>query len=544
MLTAITLQNFKGIGDPVTIPIRPLTILFGKNSAGKSTVVQALHYAREVLLNNNPNADRTALGGTSIDLGGFRSLVHKHEYLSRSIVMRFDFDVSGQEFPEYQDWNTIWEYGDAGYNKTKTNADPDPEFINYHQGKNLYNELQKYQSITGLRPSDATSSGIEFTVKWSEVLDKPVVTNYRTWLGGEEAGRITTSIDCRNFVWEINLNNRFLVSDPDEDGLSGGGLEALWETVPPLPHTEFRLSVPEWGKPVYISPFSDFQNNSIGYNTVSQLMTGPGEMLIGYLDSPGLKDLRYIGPLREIPPRNFSPTNLIDESLWSNGLAAWTRLLQENRDLVLNVGEWLGSDRLKTGYTLERNRYREIPIDSELMLGLQNGDLIDRIDDTATAVKEYPIRENLAVVEERTGVKLLPYDIGIGISQVIPIVVAAFDSFHQFVAVEQPELHLHPAVQAELGDLFITSANELHNVFFLETHSEHLILRVLRRIRETEAGEIAEKELKIHPDDVSLVYVEPRPNGTEFLMIPITNEGDLEKNVPGGFFAERAEELF
>jgi len=77
MLTSITLQNFKGIGDPVTIPIRPLTILFGKNHAGKSTVVQALYYARNVLLNNNPNAYRTALGGTPIDLGGSRIAKNK-----------------------------------------------------------------------------------------------------------------------------------------------------------------------------------------------------------------------------------------------------------------------------------------------------------------------------------------------------------------------------------------------------------------------------------------------------------------------------------
>src|SRR5688500_18594217 len=102
MLTSITLENFKGIGGPVTIPIRPLTIMFGKNSAGKSTVVQALHYAREVLLNNNPNADRTALGGASVDLGGFRNIVHNHD-TSLPILMGFTMDVSQSEFPEYGD---------------------------------------------------------------------------------------------------------------------------------------------------------------------------------------------------------------------------------------------------------------------------------------------------------------------------------------------------------------------------------------------------------------------------------------------------------
>ena len=47
-IISITIENFKGIGDAVTIPIRPITLLFGKNSSGKSTVLQALRYLREI----------------------------------------------------------------------------------------------------------------------------------------------------------------------------------------------------------------------------------------------------------------------------------------------------------------------------------------------------------------------------------------------------------------------------------------------------------------------------------------------------------------
>jgi len=114
------------------------------------------------------------------------------------------------------------------------------------------------------------------------------------------------------------------------------------------------------------------------------------------------------------------------------------------------------------------------------------------------------------------------------------------------IAIEQPELHLHPAVQAELGDLFIAGIQqEGDNIFFLETHSEHLILRVLRRIRESDEGLHQLGNLKfLEPDDVSLLFIEPSDDGTSYLSIPITSEGDLERNVPGGFFAERADELF
>jgi len=67
-ITAITIENFKGIADPISIPIRPITLLFGKNSAGKSTILQALHYLREVLEHRRPDPDRTHIGGDAIDV--------------------------------------------------------------------------------------------------------------------------------------------------------------------------------------------------------------------------------------------------------------------------------------------------------------------------------------------------------------------------------------------------------------------------------------------------------------------------------------------
>jgi hypothetical protein len=90
---ALTLENFKGIREPVRIEFAPLTLLFGPNNAGKSTIVQALMYAREVLERNNCDAGRTALGGDIVDLGGFASLVHSHD-LTRGIRMRFELGVS------------------------------------------------------------------------------------------------------------------------------------------------------------------------------------------------------------------------------------------------------------------------------------------------------------------------------------------------------------------------------------------------------------------------------------------------------------------
>jgi hypothetical protein len=97
-ITAITIENFKGIAESVTIPIRPITLLFGKNSAGKSTILQALHYLREVLENRRPDPDRTQIGGDVIDLGGFQSLVHRNE-LHRCIRIRVAFSLDDDGLP-------------------------------------------------------------------------------------------------------------------------------------------------------------------------------------------------------------------------------------------------------------------------------------------------------------------------------------------------------------------------------------------------------------------------------------------------------------
>lgn len=66
----------------------------------------------------------------------------------------------------------------------------------------------------------------------------------------------------------------------------------------------------------------------------------------------------------------------------------------------------------------------------------------------------------------------------------------ALDGKKRLIAIEQPELHIHPRLQAAIGDLFVESIQKNGHRFIIETHSEHLILRLLRRIRETEKGKL------------------------------------------------------
>ena len=57
--------------------LKPITLFFGPNSAGKRTIVQALHYAREIFERHNLNPDKTIVGGNFIELGGLDRLAYR-----------------------------------------------------------------------------------------------------------------------------------------------------------------------------------------------------------------------------------------------------------------------------------------------------------------------------------------------------------------------------------------------------------------------------------------------------------------------------------
>ena len=124
---------------------------------------------------------------------------------------------------------------------------------------------------------------------------------------------------------------------------------------------------------------------------------------------------------------------------------------------------------------------------------------------------------DLVLVDQRTDTPVSHRDVGIGVSQVLPVLVSAYASTDKLLAIEQPEIHLHPALQAELGDVFIESAlGEGRNTFLIETHSEHLLLRIMRRMRETSTGQLPEGIPEVRPEHVMVLFVEPDGHGVWF----------------------------
>ena len=78
----------------------------------------------------------------------------------------------------------------------------------------------------------------------------------------------------------------------------------------------------------------------------------------------------------------------------------------------------------------------------------------------------------------------------------------------------------------------------------IETHSEHIMLRLLRRIRETTDDELPPGVIGLKADDLSVIYAESSKEGIRFRPLRVGDDGEFREQWPQGFFEERAGELF
>jgi predicted ATPase len=119
------------------------------------------------------------------------------------------------------------------------------------------------------------------------------------------------------------------------------------------------------------------------------------------------------------------------------------------------------------------------------------------------------------------------------------------DGTSRTIAVEQPELHLHPKLQAELGDLFIEAAKGKPSHFvILETHSELIPLRLMRRIRESFEQKEKQNAIGLAEQDVAIYYIEPFNGATVATRLNLSEKGQLLDPWPEGFFEEGYRERF
>ena len=152
-----------------------------------------------------------------------------------------------------------------------------------------------------------------------------------------------------------------------------------------------------------------------------------------------------------------------------------------------------------------------------------------------------------AYITDEASRELSLENIGAGYSQVLPILIGLAD--RSTLLFKQPEVHLHPRLQSRIADCFVeTVFNEKQNkesrVRIIETHSEHFVLRLLRRLRESSFDELYHSSLTVYPEDVAFVYFQPQGDSTRVHEIAVLPSGEFVDGWPDGFFDERDEDLW
>ena len=119
-------------------------------------------------------------------------------------------------------------------------------------------------------------------------------------------------------------------------------------------------------------------------------------------------------------------------------------------------------------------------------------------------------------------------NVGYGVSQSLPIVTEIFRRKKGTgFLIQQPEVHLHPKAQAQVGELIFKEAIESNKVFFIETHSDYIIDRIRMLLRKSKKKNLNGK--------VNLLFFERNDEGNKVTKIPIDDNGNLDSNQPDSY---------
>lgn len=229
-----------------------------------------------------------------------------------------------------------------------------------------------------------------------------------------------------------------------------------------------------------------------------------------------LRQIQYLGPLRAYPERRYHWTGGAPADMGRAGEAAVAAILAA-RDRERYISRGRG----------RRRRSLEEHVASWLRdLGLIHDFSVEPLNEGAQVFQ--------VVVRKTAGSAPVPItDIGFGVSQILPVLVLCFYAAEgSTIILEQPEIHLHPAIQAGLADVLIEAARYRRVQIIVESHSEYLLRRLLRRV--------ADETLPC--DQIGLWFCEPGKTSSTVTALEMDTYGSIT-NWPDDFFGDDFEEI-
>ena len=524
MLRSLAVNNFKPFGSFQTAELAPLTLIYGPNSGGKSSIIQALLLLKQSFADGFTPEFPLMPRGDFVDLGSFKSMIHRH-LLNRELNIGLSFEpfdgARTRNSRTYFDRHSATFKGDRRTVQMYFSARPEKERAEKEKSERAVLSRLSYD----LAEAEGLKNRFHIDLRVSELSQE--VTELLM-------GPVFRDPDVAVFDWAVDESllsyGKFLLSNTE----MRSEFEMLRARLNPGGGTTAKV------KRISLSDLVDSLRscNLLGRSTLPYLLCPkspvPSEaktisrhdlMIIG---SPGIdlfqRDLRailqsieYLGPLRSAPERHYFLGNAHSEHVGKHGENTPQMLYYRSKETTNLLNKWL--EKFEIPYTVSLGSIGDEVVGEMIVLNLQ---------------------------DQRNHTKVTTSDVGFGIGQLLPVLVQGIVSTSQVLCVEQPEIHLHPRLQGALGDFFLSSSGLLEdshkrtavpepNQWLVETHSESIILRVLKRIREG----------SVDPSKVSVLYVNPvKDFGSEILRLRIDPKGKFIDEWPQGCFEETFQEMF
>jgi len=532
-ITSITLGGFQVFNEPTTIPLGQLTFLFGPNSAGKSAVEDGLIMLCEALKSSGGG------GWHSRDLERHWRRVNgtREGYapvLTMGLTATIPTDLASAleaSFDTVRDRLTTedrWGHDVSATFRYKLSED-------YIDGWGISSERNYVLGVDGLDIlclDEGKGMGVNFA--------HPLLRGFR--LANDFAALADELPDCfssdKGWIWLYSTQVWLKRSGADRRSiLFGLGMKQGGSIFKPSNWQE--RSRKAWPAVDELVDFFDnindiaLGNTSIEPRLVAASRTIPTGRDLTHLCTPLSWGESAIAKF-DLLPDSDSTYHDLAESCLHERCGGEKSPLSASRDLLGNVNRAL-SDHLFLDHGYRVTADFRLVLDIDEFSNLSRPALAD--------ARNYPALVQLHLVDAQD--RRYSFDeVGSGLGYVLPVLCSVGDPRVEISLLQQPELHLHPALQSALGDVFIEAAGP-QNQIIIETHSEHLLLRILKRIRQTSGVNPLVPELRLKANDVVVVYFDPKPDGTTSVKhLRISEDGEFLDRWPRGFFTERDGELF